>query len=174
MPDLTVSLRTLSVRYQDFADVKEPPLIKTNFDIYVPKPLPAWLRSWSLCGFLWHIALLIQMHNSSANETAGHFSGWGFIPIWTGAVCVFVLIFNSVALYGFLKDPLLRSEPFNTYLVFLLACNILYAVLQNPLDIINNLYSIWWIGPEWSIVYLYATHFLSAAQTVYLQIEYGP
>lgn len=104
------------------------------------------------------------MSNSNATIVTTISPHWTFSSIWTLMLCVFVTIFDSIALYAFLKDRRLRTEPFNVYLMFLLISNIIYAVLQNPLDIINSLYFTWWLGSKWCIVYLYSTHFLSAIQ----------
>lgn len=87
---------------------------------------------------------------------------WNFSLLWTLIICILVVTLNGFILTLFLSDERLRSQPFNLYLMQLLILNIVYAVLQNPLDIINHKYPVWWLGEHWCNVYLFAQSIVSA------------
>lgn len=89
-------------------------------------------------------------------------ASWGFLAICVSIIFIMVIILNSLTLFLFIKNRRLRS-PFSTYLMCLLGLNILYAVLQNPLDIMNNLYPYWPANFQWCSVYIYALYILQAA-----------
>lgn len=89
-------------------------------------------------------------------------ANWGFLAIFMTFIFVVVIILNSLVLFFFIKDPRLKTS-FSTYLICLLSLNILYAVIQNPLDIINDLYSYWLAGFRLCSLYIYALYFLQAA-----------
>lgn len=104
----------------------------------------------------------------SVNFSKGNFSDldlsvaeWSAFAISTLIIFLLVLSTNGVTLCMFIKDNRLRT-PFGVFLMFLLAANILFALLQNPLEIINNLYPKWWLGSGWCSVYIYATYITAA------------
>lgn len=87
---------------------------------------------------------------------------WNFIGILTTVIGILVVISNGTTLFVFLKDYTLRQQSFNILLMYLLISNILYAILQSPLEIINYKYSYWWLGRTWCIVYYYSTNVLAS------------
>lgn len=90
-------------------------------------------------------------------------AGWNFPLISSSCIFGLVILFNTATLSLFCKDWHLRAQPFNTYLVLLMTLNILYALLQNPLDMINHQYRTWWLGTQWCTVLLYAQSIISAS-----------
>lgn len=83
-------------------------------------------------------------------------ASWNFIAVFTLSLCPLVILLNSAILLCFLKDESLRKQPFSVYLMWLLCSNILYAVLENPLEILDHVGSVWSYGVAWCITYKYA------------------
>src|SRR5450631_291494 len=69
---------------------------------------------------------------------------WALEPIFSLTTFITGLISNSIILYLFIKDPLLRT-PFNIYLINLTLANLILVLVQYPMDIVYNLYSFTWI-----------------------------
>lgn len=87
---------------------------------------------------------------------------WNFSSSFTLIVCVSSLLLNGSTFLIFLRNRHLRIQPFSVYLMFLLVYNFLLAALQNPLGIIDSLYSSWWLGKGWCIVYRYSGSVITA------------
>lgn len=89
---------------------------------------------------------------------------WNFSAIFTLTVCVVVLLLNSIVLMSLLRDESLRKQPFCVYITCLLVSNILYAVMENPLEILTHVRSVWSFGVTWCIMYKYALSCVVNAQ----------
>lgn len=87
---------------------------------------------------------------------------WTYPAVSSLLIAVFVILFNGITLTALLTTAELRSQPFNTYLMSLMSFNLLYALLQNPFEIINYVYSSWWLGPRWCLLYIYAQYIFVA------------
>ncbi|XP_055347764.1 melatonin receptor type 1B-like [Paramacrobiotus metropolitanus] len=84
---------------------------------------------------------------------------WTFVPIFATTILIAVLLTNTPVLIQLLLRPHLRTA-FNIYLVNLLIANLLLVVFQNPLDILEALYSGWWMGWKVCNLYIYANYVL--------------
>lgn len=90
-----------------------------------------------------------------------------FTTQWTAGSVIsvitlaFGLLGNSVLLFLFVKDQTLRT-PFNVYLMNLLLANMLAMLLVYPLNIIDTLYSAWFLGDRVCTFYLYGTFAIQA------------
>jgi hypothetical protein len=65
---------------------------------------------------------------------------WTFIPIFYIVVIFFALVSNGSVMLAFICRRNIRTS-FNIYLMNLCTANFLYAIIQNPADVINHLYS---------------------------------
>ncbi|XP_055355188.1 5-hydroxytryptamine receptor 1D-like [Paramacrobiotus metropolitanus] len=85
---------------------------------------------------------------------------WGFTPISELVLMPFSLLFNGLVLLAFLLNPQLHI-PFNFYLANLVLTNFVYTLIEIPLDIVNGLYSVWWMGPAVCDLYQYLNYVFS-------------
>ncbi|XP_055334060.1 alpha-2B adrenergic receptor-like [Paramacrobiotus metropolitanus] len=92
--------------------------------------------------------------NTANNDTTLQFT-WSFVPAMEAVIFPCVLIFNGSILALFLVTRRFQI-PFNIYLINVITSNIVFALLDNPLDILNFISSYWWLGNTWCTVYLYA------------------
>lgn len=96
-------------------------------------------------------------NETSPRNFTNHLSQiWGFSSVATLAIFVSVLVTNGAVLIMFLKVKQIRTS-FSVYLINLMLCNIIYAVLQNPLELLDKSYSKWWMGKSACSLYIYAT-----------------
>lgn len=91
-------------------------------------------------------------------------SSWQFSSVFTLVVLLLVVVLNGVVFFCFLAHRRLRENPFNVYLMCLLVFNILYAAMQNPLDLADHLYLTWPLGRVGCIVYHYSANFIPDCQ----------
>ncbi|XP_055350163.1 alpha-2B adrenergic receptor-like [Paramacrobiotus metropolitanus] len=107
------------------------------------------------------------MDNGSAPDapnqtTASLTANWTYAPIVT--ICTGTA---TVLLNGLVLIVLLRREnaavPFTVYLINLMLANILFVILGNPLDIVNSVYSTWYLGWAVCTLYLYAYYVVACA-----------
>ncbi|XP_055342575.1 alpha-2Da adrenergic receptor-like [Paramacrobiotus metropolitanus] len=68
---------------------------------------------------------------------------------------ILALITNTVGLLLFAVKFGIAANSFNIYIISLLTANILYPGLGSVLDVINDLFSVWFLGWSWCTVYLY-------------------
>lgn len=68
------------------------------------------------------------------------FPPWGFVTIFGLVITILSLIFNGATLFVFVEDKRLRSQTFSVYPIILLSNNLVYAVMENPLNIRYFLY----------------------------------
>ncbi|XP_055335696.1 alpha-2B adrenergic receptor-like [Paramacrobiotus metropolitanus] len=80
---------------------------------------------------------------------------WTFVPVTETLIFPCAIILNGVILVSFLRSKQLRI-PFNIYLASVLASNIILAILNSPLDVLNFISPYWWLGDAWCTVYQYA------------------
>ncbi|XP_055344692.1 5-hydroxytryptamine receptor 2A-like [Paramacrobiotus metropolitanus] len=99
------------------------------------------------------------MNNTSGNISAAlPTAHWSPAPTFTLVVFCTALTFNLTVLAVFLFRRSLRGA-FQLYIQHLLVVNIVYLLLQNPLDVLHNLYAARWRwGYTACTVYLYANH----------------
>ena len=81
---------------------------------------------------------------------------WTFVPTYYIVVASASFLTNGTVMMAFFLKPSLRT-PFNIYLMNLVTANFVYACLESPADIINNLYSGWWLGSAYCSVYQYGS-----------------
>ncbi|OQV23701.1 hypothetical protein BV898_02437 [Hypsibius exemplaris] len=86
---------------------------------------------------------------------------WAFVPAYYVVIASLSFLTNGAVMAIFFSNPSLRT-PFNIYLINLVTANFLYACIESPADIINNLYSGWWLGSAYCSVYQYGTYMLEA------------
>ncbi|XP_055347686.1 muscarinic acetylcholine receptor M3-like [Paramacrobiotus metropolitanus] len=99
--------------------------------------------------------------NNTTTSVAGNVSGkWTFVSVFTLASMISVFITNVPVTLQILCRPRLRT-PFNIYLINLLLANILQVFLQNPLAILESIYSRWWMGRTACNLYIYAYYVLA-------------
>lgn len=112
------------------------------------------------------MALNFSWYNLSYPITAVSFDNssaptkWNLSAGFTFTVCFLVIILNCAVLFCFVNDRDLRKEPFCVYLMCLLISNIMYAVLENPFEILTRVRSIWSFGVTCCIIYKYALSFV--------------
>ena len=99
-----------------------------------------------------------------ANGTAVFVVGptWNLVEEFYAAVSVIAFLTNGAVLLLFCVNASLR-RPFNIYIINLIGTNFLYSFIHSPAEIINNLYSGWWLSAEYCSVYIYANWVLEAA-----------
>lgn len=90
---------------------------------------------------------------SSRNQTATAL--WNFNTVFSLGTASSTLLLNTATLLCFLKNPTLRKQPFNVYLICLLLNNIFSTCVVTPLQIIDHMFPVWWMGPHWCLVYIY-------------------
>lgn len=90
-------------------------------------------------------------------------ANWGWLPVTSITMLITGFILNMVVLLRFLTDASLIS-PFNLLIANLLLANLSYFVIWGPLDFINNLYTVWWLGETWCSVYMYGIWVVSLVQ----------
>ncbi|XP_055345950.1 5-hydroxytryptamine receptor 1D-like [Paramacrobiotus metropolitanus] len=107
--------------------------------------------------------------NVSRNETIANKSvningstavtgiSWSFPSISDMVIFPSIVIFNGSVLFIFIYQGLL-SRPFYIYLANLLFANLVFAIMNNPLDILNLIYPSWWLGNTACTVYLYSMY----------------
>lgn len=105
---------------------------------------------------------------NSINVTISNFSGdlianWGVSPIFTCIICVMAVVTNGSALCMLVRKKNLRTS-FGVHLIFLLSYNLIYSLIQNPLDMVNNLYPYWTLSAQWCTLYLYTTYVVAALE----------
>ncbi|XP_055348114.1 alpha-2B adrenergic receptor-like [Paramacrobiotus metropolitanus] len=90
---------------------------------------------------------------------------WTAVPIFTLIIFLLVLLVNATVLYVFYANPHLRT-PFTIYLINLFSANIIIALLQNPLDVLFELYGRWTFGHVACSLYLYGSYAVSGGTMV--------
>ncbi|XP_055334061.1 alpha-2B adrenergic receptor-like [Paramacrobiotus metropolitanus] len=100
------------------------------------------------------VAGLPASNRTTLNDTTLRYT-WSFVPGIEAVIFPCVLIFNGSILALFLVTRRFQI-PFNIYLINVITSNIVFALLENPLDILNSISSYWWLGNTWCTVYLYA------------------
>lgn len=91
-------------------------------------------------------------HVNHSNEPS-----WNVTVIIETAITVFSLCLILLVFLPFLWERKLHT-PFNIYVLNLLLADFLWFALQNPFDIINNLYSIWNLNYSACTFYLYTQY----------------
>lgn len=86
---------------------------------------------------------------------------WDFPTIFIFIFCTTVVL-NVTVLVILCKDNMTLNRPFSVYQIFLLSLNLVYAIVQNPLDILNSIFPVWWLGSPACSTYLYATYVIAA------------
>ena len=111
-------------------------------------------------------SLNVSSLNSTGAQPTSDFQSltaqWAALPkIFTVATTLSIL-FNCLLMLVFALDRNLHT-PFNVYLINLLTANLLLSTIQNPLEIINNVYpTAFWPGPTVCTFYIYAQYVLQA------------
>lgn len=79
-------------------------------------------------------------------------------------ISVTVILLNTATLLCFLTDARLRVRPFSIYLISLVLSNLLFALLQGPVDVILRLSSQLWLEQLLCFSYHYSMFFVSGIQ----------
>lgn len=87
---------------------------------------------------------------------------WSFPAIYIAVICSLVITLNGAVLTSILNSNDLRTRPFFVYIMCLMTFNIFYAALQSPLEVLNYIYPIWWMGGGCCRLYQYSQSVLSA------------
>ena len=90
-------------------------------------------------------------NNSTYNNTLT----WTTISSFNVFVLTTGLFTNLSVILLFVQNASLRT-PFTIYLVNLLVANLMCSVVYYPLQLLNDLYAIWWTGTNVCTVYQYA------------------
>lgn len=98
----------------------------------------------------------LKLYNLSYPSRKASSANWNFSAVLTITECLLAFSLNSSVLICFLSDKDLRKQPFNIYLICLLICNILYTVVENPLEVVDYVGSVWTFGVTWCMIYKYA------------------
>lgn len=85
----------------------------------------------------------------------------GESPISTCIICVLAVTLNGSVLCLFSRKKNLRT-PFGIHLIFLLSYNFIFAIIQNPLDVVNNLYPYWTLSAQLCSLHIYQTAVVGA------------
>ncbi|XP_055338433.1 5-hydroxytryptamine receptor 1D-like [Paramacrobiotus metropolitanus] len=93
--------------------------------------------------------------NTATNTSAKFRYQWSFIPALEAISFPCVVLLNGGILALFIINKRFNI-PFNIYLSSVLVSNIFFAVLDNPLDILNFISPYWWLGDPLCSLYLYA------------------
>lgn len=87
---------------------------------------------------------------------------------WSGSVILTTIVTCSILLLNISVLPLflkVKWIDFYAYLINLLLANILFNILASPLEIINNLYPVWWLPEITCSFYLYVSWVLAYVPT---------
>lgn len=104
----------------------------------------------------------VTLPNVSSNDSSQVPAAISGAPVVTDCVIFLVVVaLNGFTLFMFIRKESLRT-PFGVYLMFLLSYNMVFSFMQNPLDVINNLFSHWILNSQWCSLYIYATYFVTA------------
>lgn len=78
---------------------------------------------------------------------------WSFSSLSTLGVCITGIICNTILRITYARNSHLRS-PFSIYVMNLLLANEMYLLLDNPFDVVRDLYQTWPLGPAISVRFL--------------------
>ncbi|OQV24622.1 hypothetical protein BV898_01681 [Hypsibius exemplaris] len=84
---------------------------------------------------------------------------WSPIPAFFMVVCMLALASNGAVMVAFMTQRSLRT-PFNVYLMNLVTANFLHAAIENPAEIVNELYSGWWLGDGYCTLFIYSKYLI--------------
>lgn len=117
-----------------------------------------------LCTELANISAAESQRNCTDVFLAKNYDGpsWNFPAVYTAVCFILVVIFNGSVLVAILSNHDLRTRPFSMYLMFLMTYNISFVALQNPLQIINDIYPTWWPSAGSCRLYHYSQSVLSS------------
>lgn len=104
--------------------------------------------------------------NFSGNQTPSvpaNVAVWRPLAVISLLITVSALIFNGALLMIFFKEKKLRTS-FNVYLINLLLANFTYFIFAGPFDLIQNLYSVWWVGRSRCTLFMYAWMVITLVQ----------
>jgi len=86
---------------------------------------------------------------------------WSYLPV-VQAICSTASVLANSCLLGFILFSRLITSPFHIYIISLLTCNTLMSMLEGRLDVMNELYSTWWLGSNWCSAYNFSSVVLQA------------
>lgn len=90
------------------------------------------------------------------NATASPIASWN-VRVFPIFFCIATIVLDGVVLALLLRAES-RRRPFTIYLICLLGTNMVYAVIQNPLDILHDIRPGWWLGKSACTTYLYSNY----------------
>lgn len=111
-----------------------------------------------------HETVLIA-NTSQLNVTAENPLVWTGAAILSLGATLLTASLNGAALLLFFAQRKRLRSSFNIYVANLLSSNFIYSIINGPLDVIQNIYGIWWLGHGWCDVYLYMQVAFSNVQT---------
>ncbi|XP_055354053.1 5-hydroxytryptamine receptor 1B-like [Paramacrobiotus metropolitanus] len=95
--------------------------------------------------------------NASAPALALQWSVWGVFNVVSSVI---TLLLNAGVLLLLLR-PAILIQPFTLYLLNLLVSNLLWILVEHPLDLLSTSYARWWLGDAVCTLFLYASYVLS-------------
>lgn len=95
-----------------------------------------------------------------SNKTISPTTSWN-VRIFPIFFCAATILLDGVVLVLLLRKES-RRRPFSVYLMCLLGTNMIYAIIQNPLDILHDVYPGWWLGTSACTTYLYTNYVLAS------------
>ncbi|OWA52940.1 hypothetical protein BV898_17382 [Hypsibius exemplaris] len=104
-----------------------------------------------------------ESSSSSNNSYVELINGpnWDFMAAFYIITIILAVSTNATVLGAFLCRQSLRT-PFNLYLINLLSANILRVVLETTPELLNHLYSGWWLGDGYCSVLVFGLYFTDA------------
>ena len=104
---------------------------------------------------------LIQVATFIVNGSYVNVTGpsWNVFTVIHLNIAVCSVVLNGLVTLLFLRAPQLRT-PFNIYLLNLIAANFIDRIVVDPGNILEGIYSGWWLGEAYCSVYIFGVNVL--------------
>ena len=109
----------------------------------------------------WETFFIMSFNNStsSTDVSAVPVASWTYLSCIFTVATILSIFCNGVLILFFITDRDLRT-PFNIYMINVLTANFLCSCVQNPLEVVNNIYPNFWLGPSVCTLYQYGAYVL--------------